>query len=93
MAMIQITVEFCAPEGLEQGKQVTNLEIPEGTPVKDFIALLVQRYGKKVEEKILQPDGVTPYVDFIVNGKAVSLEYVLQSGDEVLVLPPVFFGG
>lgn len=90
--VIKVKVDFVAPEGLEKGASFTWIELEQGSTIRDLINRIVELFGETARDKLLQPDGFTPYVDFIVEGKTVSLNHVLKPGDEVLVLPPIYGG-
>lgn len=84
-----VQLEMVAPSGLEPGKRISVLEVPAGATIKDLLQVVVQLFGDRARELLLQPDGVTPYVTFTVNGCRVSLAYVLNPGDTVTVFPPI----
>lgn len=89
---MRVIVEWVAPEGLEKGKRTNEFNIKEGATISELIRRMVEVYGEAAAERILYDDGGTPYVMFIVNGKLVSLDYVLKSTDEILILPPIYGG-
>ena len=89
---MRVRVEFIAPAGLVEGRQDIELELPAGSSVRDLVAALVHRHGPQAGGLILQPDGQTPYVDFIVGGRVVPYDHALRDGDEVAVLPPIHGG-
>lgn len=89
---ITVKVDFIGPGGLEPETTVIRVELTPGATIRDLIRRLVEIYGNAARKKLLQLDGVTPYVEFIVKGRIVSPDHPLEAGDEVLVLPPIFGG-
>ncbi|WP_054938194.1 MoaD/ThiS family protein [Moorella stamsii] len=86
---MQVKLDMVAPSGLEPGKRVSLLEVAEGATVNDLIQVALGTFGARAKEMLLQPDGKTPYVTFVVNGVQVSLDYVLNPDDTVTVFPPI----
>ena len=89
---MKVRVEFVAPAGLVEDRRDMELELPAGSSVRDLVAALVHRHGPQASGLILQSDGKTPYVDFIVGGRVVPYDHALRDGDEVVVLPPIHGG-
>ncbi|MCL4515945.1 MAG: MoaD/ThiS family protein [Firmicutes bacterium] len=87
-----VKVDFIGPGGLEPGTTVIQVDLTPGATIRDLLRRLVEIYGNTARKKLLQLDGVTPYVEFIVKGKIVSPDHPLEAGDEVLILPPIFGG-
>jgi len=86
--------------GLQQvvGQRLTELDLPHGSTVEDFLTYMKERWGDKLSARLFDPDSgaVLPYVRIMVNGQTIQLlegmETPLKEGDEVLILPPVSGG-
>jgi len=89
---ITVKVEWIAPEGLEKGKPTDDFILAANSTITDLINLMVEIYGEKARKRLLQDDGVTPYVSFIVNGRIVEFDYVLRTNTELMILPPIYGG-
>ena len=89
---MQVRVEFIAPSGPVNGRKDVEVELEEGGTIRDLIGIICQKYGEKGRKMLVQPDGETPYVNFIVNKTIVPLDYVVKENDDVTVLPPVVAG-
>jgi molybdopterin synthase sulfur carrier subunit len=80
------------------GQRLTEIDLPSGSTVKDFLTYLKERWGDKLSARLFEPDSgaVLPYVRIMVNGQAIQflegMETPLVEGDEVLILPPVSGG-
>lgn len=92
MKIIKVEVEWVAPEGLEKGKPTDDFILATGSTITDLINLMVELHGEKARQRLLQDDGVTPYVSFIVGGKIVESDYVLDSNTQIMILPPIYGG-
>ena len=86
--------------GLKQaiGQKLTEIDLPRGSTVGDFITYTRKRWGDKLNRHLFDPDdgAVLPYVRIMVNGQTIQflkgMETPLQEGDEVLILPLVSGG-
>jgi len=86
--------------GLKQviGQKLTEIDLPHGSTVADFLTYLKERWGDKLSTHLFDPDSgaVLPYVRIMVNGQTIQflegMETPLKEGDEVLILPPVSGG-
>jgi len=80
------------------GQRLTEIELPNGSTVEDFLKYLRERWGDELSVRIFHPKGVRllPYVRVMVNGQTIEfldgMETQLKEGDEVLILPPVSGG-
>ena len=80
------------------GQRLTEIELPFGATVEDFLKYLRERWGDELTSRLFHPDHVTllPYVRIMVNGQTIEfLEGMLtplKDGDEVLILPPASGG-
>ena len=80
------------------GQRLTEIDLPEGSTVGDFLAYMSERWGDKLAGRLFDPDGgaVLPYVRIMVNGQTIQflegMETLLAERDEVLILPPVSGG-
>ena len=89
---MRVRVEFIAPSGPVNGRKDVEVELEEGGTIKDLVRVICHKYGEKGRKMLVQPDGKTPYVNFIVNKTIVPLDYVVKKNDDVTVLPPVVAG-
>jgi molybdopterin synthase sulfur carrier subunit len=80
------------------GQSKTDLAIPEGSRLKEFIAKLTDTWGDKLSSKLINTRNkeIFPYIRVAVNGQDIAflkgLETELHDGDEVLIVPPVAGG-
>ena len=80
------------------GQRLTEIDLPDGSTVEDFLAYLRERWGEKLSTHLFDPHNgaVLPYVRIMVNGQTIQflagMETPLREGDEVLILPPVSGG-
>ena len=80
------------------GQRLTEIDLPDGSTVEDFLAYMSERWGDKLSGRLFEPEGgaVLPYVRIMVNGQTIQFlegtETPLVEGDEVLILPPVSGG-
>ncbi len=86
--------------GLKQviGQRVTEIDLPDGSAVEDFLTYMKERWGDRLSAHLFDPNSgaVLPYVRIMVNGQTIQflegMETPLKEGDEVLILPPVSGG-
>jgi molybdopterin synthase sulfur carrier subunit len=80
------------------GQRLTEIDLPHGSTVEDFLAHLKEKWGDKLSNRLFDPESgaVLPYVRIMVNGQTIQflqgMETPLKEGDEVLILPPVSGG-
>lgn len=80
------------------GQRLTEIEIPNGSTVDDFLKYVKERWGVELATRLFHPDSmeVLPYVRVMVNGQSINflegMETPLKEGDEVLILPPASGG-
>jgi sulfur-carrier protein len=80
------------------GQRLTEIDLPQGSTVADFLTYMRERWGDKLSTLLFDParDTVLPYVRIMVNGQTIhyleGMETPLKEGDEVLILPPVSGG-
>ena len=80
------------------GQRLTEIEIPTGSTVGDFLRYIKKRWGDELAARLFHPDSVEvlPYVRIMVNGQTIEflegMETPLKEGDEVLILPPASGG-
>ena len=80
------------------GQRLTEIELPPGSTVGDFLTYIKERWGDELANRLFDPDGgaVLPYVRIMVNGQTIEflegMETPLKEGDEVLILPPASGG-
>lgn len=89
---MRVRVEFIAPSGPVPGRKDVEVELTEGGTIRDLVQVICRVHGEKGRKMLVQPDGKTPYVSFIVNKTIVPLDYVIKKNDDVTVLPPVVAG-
>ena len=96
--MIKITLHTIL--GLKQviGQGLTEIDLPHGSTVEDFLTYTKERWGDKLSTHLFDPDSgaVLPYVRIMVNGQTIQflegMDTSLKEGDEVLILPPASGG-
>lgn len=80
------------------GQRLTEIDLPDGSTVEDFLTYLKERWGDELSGRLFDPGSgaVLPYVRIMVNGQTIQflegMETPLKEGDEVLILPPVSGG-
>jgi len=80
------------------GKGEIDLSVPEKSTLQELVTMLVSRFGAELASLLLKPEtrNSRPYIRYMVNGRDIAflngMETTLQSGDEVLILPPVSGG-
>ena len=80
------------------GKGEIELSVPEKSTLQELVTTLVNRSGDELASLLLEPEtrNVLPHIRLMVNGRDIAfldgMETALQSGDEVLILPPVSGG-
>jgi MoaD family protein len=84
-ANLSVTVLFFATARLATGTSRTSFEAAPGTTVAELAEALVARYGNGLAD-------VMASCALWVNGEPTDPGYVLATGDEVAVLPPVSGG-
>jgi molybdopterin converting factor small subunit len=71
------------------------ISLEEGSSVRQLLHLLLERYGKPLQEIALDPetDQINSFICILLNGKIVAdLEEKLRIGDEVTLFIPVSGG-
>ncbi len=84
---------FAALSGLLGGDAV-ELELPEGSTVRDALEALGKRFGRRVKDVIFNGEGrLARALKVLVNGRDIDflsgLMTTLKDGDEVFLFPPV----
>jgi MoaD family protein len=80
------------------GQRLTEIELPQGSTIADFLRYLRDRWGDNLSNRLFDHDSgaVLPYVRIMVNGQSITflngLETRLKEADEVLILPPASGG-
>jgi len=80
------------------GQRLTEIELPRGSTVEDFLTCMRDRWGDKLSARLFHPESgaVLPYVQIMINGQTINflqgMETPLKEGDEILILPPVSGG-
>lgn len=87
---MKILVNFIAPVSMKSTSEQLFVEIGPCS-VQVAVKELVLKYGESIEKLIFDKDG-KPYVMFLVNGNAVSLDHELQQGEILSILPPIAGG-
>ncbi len=86
--------------GLKQvvGQRLMEIDLPQGSTVDDFVALMKERWGDKLSPHFIDPHSgsVHPHVRIMVNGQTIQflkgMQTMLNDGDEVVILPLVSGG-
>jgi len=80
------------------GKGEIELSVPEKSTLQELVTTLVNNFGDDLASLLLESEtrNVLPHIRLMVNGRDIAfldgMETALQSGDEVLILPPVSGG-
>jgi len=84
---MRVRITLVAP--LKVVENEIEIELPEGSCLKDAVDKLIQVHGRQFAECVYQNDGSTPYVYFWVNGSHADYETVLKDGQEIVIVPPI----
>ena len=96
--MINVKVRTILTLKKIMGSGEIQLSLPEKSTLGELITNLVSNRGDELASHLYEPNSkqVRPYIRLMVNGRDIAflnrMETVLQSGDEVLILPPVSGG-
>jgi molybdopterin synthase sulfur carrier subunit len=80
------------------GQREVELDLPQGTALKELLSHMVGVWGERLSERIFKAgtEELLPRIRVMVNGRDMQflrgLETVLQDGDEVYLFPPVSGG-
>jgi molybdopterin synthase sulfur carrier subunit len=80
------------------GQREFELDISQGSTVKDLLSLMVSKWGDQLSDCLYKPgtDSILPHIRLMVNGRSIEFlkgtETVLQDGDEFQMLPLVAGG-
>lgn len=84
---MRVRITLVAP--LKVVENEIEIELPEGSCLKDAVDKLIQVHGRQFAECVYQNDGITPYFYFWVNGSHADYETVLKDGQEIVIVPPI----
>lgn len=69
MVTVKVRAIFHLKEML--GAKEITLDLRKNAAIKDLIHLLIEKYGKKLEDTLKKPDGsLNPIITILVNGRA-----------------------
>jgi molybdopterin synthase sulfur carrier subunit len=88
---MRITVRYFARYRSLVGRGEEEIEVPEGTTVRDLIETLRRKYPVLRNEVFAEEDDLAD-VHVSKNGRYVSFDEVLREGDKVAIFPPVSGG-
>jgi molybdopterin synthase sulfur carrier subunit len=77
------------------GRGDIDLTMNDGSTVKDVLMTMVETYGESLAAQLFDSEGrLFPYIRLMVNGRDIAflekkMETALQTGDEILIFPPV----
>jgi molybdopterin synthase sulfur carrier subunit len=80
------------------GQRLTEIELPHGSTVEDFLRYMRERWGEELSTRLFHPESeaVLPYLQIMVNGQSIhflkDMETPLKEDDEILILPPASGG-
>ncbi|MBY9003041.1 MAG: MoaD/ThiS family protein [Candidatus Lokiarchaeota archaeon] len=74
-----------------------NLSIQVNSTIKEILKILISKFGKDFERKILDsPDSISKYIILGLNGKDIrtleNLDTIVNQHDEILLLPAIAGG-
>jgi molybdopterin converting factor small subunit len=88
---IQVRVEFIGLLREITGVNQLTLDVEEGATLKDVIGRLADRYGRDLENRILQANRVSDDALVIINGKSIRVadvrSVVMVNGDSLALAP------
>ncbi|AFL95302.1 molybdopterin converting factor, subunit 1 [Thermococcus cleftensis] len=88
---MRVTVRYFARYRSLVGKGEEEIEIPEGTTVRELIEMLKERHPVLRNEVFAEEDDLAD-VNVSRNGRYVRFDEVLRDGDIVAIFPPVSGG-
>ncbi|MHA1950371.1 MAG: MoaD/ThiS family protein [Candidatus Thorarchaeota archaeon] len=75
------------------GKKVTEVEVPEGSTVRQVVNAVVEQSGDELGKLIMDKDRISGNLIVLLNKKDVDtlggVDIVVQEGDEIGILPHV----
>jgi len=95
---LRVIVKFFATAREIAGVQDETLEIEDSAAVLQLLKLLVNEYGKRLEEYVFDPNTrePRPHLTFLLDGRTVSMlhgfDTTLTDGSTLAIVPPVSGG-
>lgn len=77
------------------GEPDVRVDVEENTSIKDLLGLLLNRYGEKLEEKMIDPKtgDVFEHLEILCNGRNIRFlqgnDTTLSEGDSVTIFVPI----
>ena len=75
------------------GKKVIDVEVPEGSTVRDVVDTVVKQSGEDLTKLIMDKDRISGNLIVILNRKDVDtlggIDIIVSEGDEIAILPHV----
>lgn len=88
---IKIEVEFISTLRLAVGEKNCTVSLSRDSNLYDLANELRRIYQDKIERRLMDRNG-NLWVLFSVNKQVVKGDYVLQEGDDVIIMPPLTGG-
>lgn len=91
--MIRIKIHTILTLKKVLGQRETEIEIEDGSSVKDVISWMIKRWGEALSPHLFSPgtDQLLPHIRLLVNGQDVHFlngtDTKLRDGDELTILP------
>jgi len=90
---VQVKFKSFGPIRRALDSQILNLEMPDGSVVRDAIAIVVERGGAELESIIMDGGRISGNLIIMLNKKDVATldgeDTPLSDGDEIALLPHV----
>ncbi|TEB04447.1 ThiS family protein [Pelotomaculum schinkii] len=93
--MIKVNVHVLMSVKEVIGASKIALQIHDSATLKELVDLLVDNYGEKFSDLVINPDTGEPYKYFrlVLNGRDIiflnGMKTTLSDGDEFLIIPPI----
>jgi molybdopterin synthase sulfur carrier subunit len=91
VVFMRVIVRYFARYRSLTGKGEEELEIPDGSTVKDLIEILKERHPV-LRNEVFAEDNDLAEVNVSRNGRYVKFDEILKEGDVVALFPPVSGG-
>ena len=77
------------------GQPEVKIDVKENTSIKDLLELLINQYGEKLKEKMIDPKtgDVFEHLEILCNGRNIKFlqgnDTILREGDSVTIFVPI----
>jgi len=101
IAVVDVNITFVGLIQRLVGRREEAVQVPEGTTLGGLLQMLVARYGRDLEERLLEHGDLAAHATVLINGRNAiplgALQAKLSDGSEsqveIVVLGPPLMGG